>query len=936
MSFVGAKPIPIVGCWVKKAEFDELGIVRGHVIINNNVQCQVEWLKTRKMEEVEGNFLRCGFPLNIEVQDVPSSRTRKSLGEGVVIETRRLGHRDQVLVEFPEQGRRIWLPFENLKQIKGIRQRFELGQTGESGNSERFRLRSLAHAIEMWHENTGSLSRLDIDPLPHQIHLVHHILASGNYNWMIADDVGLGKTIEVGMLLSALLKRGTIRRILLVTPAGLVNQWKEELHHKFGLSDFEVYGEDFQIKTSRHWKLHDFVIGSMDRLKTESHLSNLLLAGGWDLVVFDEAHRLSRSQYGMKYDSSGRFRLASALRRQTDNMLLLTATPHQGKQDKFQALLELIRPELKKDIRTLALNPDILSKFLYRNHKADVTDAAGSFIFKGKLTYTIPVPSSTEEEDFDHSLQQYLREGYSAVSKSRDIRGRAIGFVMATYRKLAASSIAAIERSLSRRLQRLQNGEFASQQQLGEEPPDERFVGEWEETLDNSGEHFFPGEIELLQNLITKARSLFGKDKKLQIFMEEIIPVILRDNPKEKVLVFTEYRGSQDYIESGLHDRFGKDAVTLIHGGMSHIEREVAITHFEEKGQFLISTEAGGEGINLQRHCHIMINFDLPWNPMRLVQRVGRLYRYGQSQRVVVFNVSVPSSMDGNILDILYQRIGQVVEDMAVLGGEFRPGMEAEILGELVESLNVSDILEKAREETAAHTQEKIEEALKKAQDAVAKQRELLEYAAGYNPEESGGELQITLDHVDSFIKGVLQRLDITILGESHKGKVLNLSLPDKLAEEIGMAGRQIKITLDRDIASRRHDIEMMDLDAPLLQKMLTFVKAYQFDGRVAKVKGLTPAVMTTMLRWQNDQGVRMRQEYTAFFVNKDGSVQTNPQEFADWLKRPAYDGEIVLDRSIAKSYLADIDKAADERLAEVSNYDLHPECGQLISGGYS
>ena len=264
----------------------------------------------------------------MDVQDVPLSRTREPLGEGVVLDNRRIGERDQVLVEFPESGNRLWLPFENLRRIKGPRQRFELCETIEEGSAaERFRLRCLAHALEMWHENTGSLSQMDIDPLPHQIHLVHHILRSGNLNWLIGDDVGLGKTIEVGMLLSALQQRSNFRRILIVTPAGLVRQWQEELYHRFGMEDFQIYGVDFEINHPRRWKMYDHVIGSIDRLKLEGHLDILMEAGKWDLIVFDEAHRLSRRQWGAKYDASERFRLAATLRQTTDAFLLLTGTP---------------------------------------------------------------------------------------------------------------------------------------------------------------------------------------------------------------------------------------------------------------------------------------------------------------------------------------------------------------------------------------------------------------------------------------------------------------------------------------------------------------------------------------------------------------------------------------------------------------------------------
>jgi SNF2 family DNA or RNA helicase len=182
----------------------------------------------------------------------------------------------------------------------------------------------------MWNENTGSLSHIEIDPLPHQIHLVHHILASGNLNWLIADDVGLGKTIETGMLLAALKQRDYLKRVLLVTPAGLTKQWQDELNHKFRMGEFLIYGEDFHINEPRHWKMYDYVIASMDRLKEERHLDALQQAGGWDPIVVDEAYRLSRRQYGVRLDASQRFQLAAHLRRQTDAMVLLTATPHQG------------------------------------------------------------------------------------------------------------------------------------------------------------------------------------------------------------------------------------------------------------------------------------------------------------------------------------------------------------------------------------------------------------------------------------------------------------------------------------------------------------------------------------------------------------------------------------------------------------------------------
>ncbi len=931
--------IPQVGTWVKKAGSENPGIVRDISKENDQAKAAVFWLAEKKLEWEEVGQLKNGFPIGIEVQDVPASRTRMPIGEGVVRDSRKIGGRDQVLVEFPETGELYWLPFQNLKHIKGVRQRFELGQTGTAGNAERFRLRCLSYAISMWHENTGSLSRLDIDPLPHQIHLVHHILASGNLNWLIADDVGLGKTVEVGMLLSALVRRGTFRRVLLVTPAGLVNQWKEELHHKFGKSDFQVYGEDFHIHDTRHWKLYDHVIASVDRLKSDTHLNNLMQAEPWDLVVFDEAHRLSRIQSGMSFKSSDRFRLATALRRKTDSLLLLTATPHQGKQDKFQALLELIRPEFKQEIQTLSLNPDILSQMVIRNHKADVTDVDGKFIFQGKLTTAVPVDLKQQEKDFEKELRKYLRQGYAAGGRKGGAAGRAIGFVMSIYRKLTASSVAAIKKALENRLDRLRNNIFYEQTDIESvEETDERFIGEWEENFDKSKSQFFEGEVALLETLIGKAAALIDNDSKTSMFINELVPQILENNPEEKILIFTEYKGTQAYLAEALRNNFGTDSVYLIHGSMDHMEREISIGSFEDHGRFLISTEAGGEGINLHRKCHIMVNYDLPWNPMRLVQRLGRLYRYGQKLKVIVFNINVPQSIDGELLALLYQKIDQVVSDMAVLGGEFRPGLEAEILGELVESLDVEDVLQKASQLDISRTQENIDEALQRAKDAVEKQRELLEYAAGYNPEETKGELKIAMDHVQSFIDGIFKLSGVEVVETTHKGSVFRIRLPENLVQELSLRGQFLRVTLDRSLATHRSDIHMMDLDSPLFLHLLTVARSYKFDGRVAKISGPddTRAIITAILRWQNDQGKRMRQEYVACLVKKDGFVGTNPEEFVNWLKTPVSEGTMVGEKEEGQEIVETAISSMDGRLAEISNVDLHPENRQLIAAGWA
>ncbi|BBL73696.1 helicase [Methylomagnum ishizawai] len=917
-------------------------IISTKAVDSEKFEAHIRWFTGNGPEWVSIDKLKSGFQLGMEVQDVPRSRSRNSLGEGTVLESRTIGGRDQVLVEFSESGQRIWIPFQNLRFIKGVRHRFEAGQFGKNGNAESFRLKTLAYALEMWNENTGALSKLDIDPLPHQIHLVHHILKSGNLNWLIADDVGLGKTIEVGMLLSALRQRRSFRRILLITPAGLVKQWKEEMHHKFGLSDFLIYGLDFTINDVRDWKHYDCVIGSLDLLKTAPHFDKLMQADYWDIIVFDEAHRLSRAQYGLTYSASERFRLAAQLRKRTDSILLLSATPHQGKQDKFQALLEIIRPEWRNHIETLSLNPELLREMVIRNHKSDVTDAKGEFIFRGKITKAVEVPLGQEEKDFDAILQRYLTEGYAAGRITKGASGRAIGFVMTIYRKLAASSIAAIEKALIRRLHKLKRqAEQAVFVQISEEEVDERFFGEWEEAFSvDSEKEFFDGELQLLKEVIERAQALLMVDRKIRIFIDQLIESVLHNSPDEKILVFSEYRGTQDYVATALRERFGFESVVLIHGGMNHKERAQAIEKFEEASQFLISTEAGGEGINLQRHCHIMVNFDLPWNPMRLVQRVGRLYRYGQMKPVVVFNVHAPQTLDAEIMTLMYQRIQQVVKDMAILGGDFRDGLEDEILGEIADLLEVEDILERATKSGINHTIEDIKEAVDKARNAVEKQRELFEYFAGYDPNETKDEIKLSQDHLRAFVQGMMRELNIELIQTRHQDSVWDLRIPEQLREHLNMGAKQrLSVTFSRELAVRRSEYQMMDFDSPLLRYMLYTAKSYDFDGLTAKIAGLPgQAIVTAILRWQNDQGARMRQEYIAALVYSDPAreAETNPRELISWLLQPLTETPaILINRETAKELRKKAYEAFDRRLSVISNADLHPESRQMINAAW-
>lgn len=934
---------PFPGCWVSQDLPNgnaRTGIVEKQTVDGELITLKVLWLKDRQVSFVRPEEVNSGFKLGMDV--MLAIDDLYSFGEGVIVQSRSNHGTTQHLVEFPESNERRWLPYFTLRQIKGVKHAYIVGSQSEGNVAERLRLKTLAHALRNWNENTGALSSLDIDPLPHQIHLVHRILNSGSLNWLIADDVGLGKTIETGMLLYALQQRGQAKRILLITPAGLTRQWQEEMHNKFGLGDFQIYGHSFHIHEPREWKMHDHVIASIDKLKQESHLELLLQADAWDLVVFDEAHRLSRRQYGLHYDTSERFNLAVNLRRsqKARSILLLTATPHQGMQDKFISLLELLRPDRKSELALLSIKPELLHDMVIRNYKADVTDSEGNFVFHGKSTIALEVPVNQQSIDFDQALQDYLRKGYQA-GKNKGYSGNAIGFVMTVYRKLAASSVAAIRRALYRRLSRLENDllGYIVQYSFVE---DERFQGELEEitadTNQDNREEFFDGEIELLKLLIIRVEQLINHDDKLSRFMDTLLKQLLKDNPSEKILIFSEYRATQEYIREAITDKFGDDKVVLLHGGMSHDERRDVIWQFDHEAQFLISTEAGGEGINLQKHCHIMVNYDLPWNPMRLVQRIGRLYRYGQEKKVVVLNVNSPGTVDEQIIALMYQRIEQVVSDMAAIqGDEFNEALKDDILGEVSNLLDLEEILEQASAGGIERTEERIKEALERAKNATHLQRDLFKYVSRYNPEDLANELIITTAHQLVFIEGMCKQLNIEIVKRIHDDKVLQLKMPDKVMNELGTRSSTLDITVYRDMARSRKNTVMMDMNASLMQLFIRVACSFGFGGKTASVcaQNLSgESFITANLRWQDVYGRRMKQDFAAFFI-QGNRVYQNPKVLGDWLLESAETSSLIPSRETNEQWFSLAEREAQKVLKSSAEINVIPEHVDWVSGAW-
>lgn len=926
--------IPVVGCFVRRCGTDELGVVEAVTPANGTARLRIGWRHGSAI--VALHDLQCGLQLGWSVEDVPLSDARDPLGTGRVVGIRTLARRDQVLVQLDATGRSVWLPYETLRRVNDPARRFQRADPGVQDHARRFRLRLLAHALENWNLLTGALDRLDVDPLPHQIQLVHRILNSGNINWLIADDVGLGKTIEVGLLLAALRRRGQARRVLVVAPSGLTRQWCDEMRAKFGQT-FMIYGVDFTIAAPDQWKLFDQAVVSLDLAKREDRVAQLLAAPPWDIVIFDEAHKLSRRADGTRTE---RYRLAEALRRRSEAFILLSGTPHQGYADRFIGLLELVRPDLTPQIQMLEARPDIVAEMILRNRKTLVTDADGKLLFRGHTVHRVAVPPSRATTQFQARLANYLRRGYRAGSAA-GAAGRAVGFVMVTYRKLASSSIAAIETALTRRLGRLQQ---ASPDEVGVELWDEADLFDGGDDQDDlAARHasrrgeFFAHERALLRELLDSAAAARGEDAKLAVFLDKVVAPLVAAG--KKLLVFTEYRATQAYLADALHRRFPDAQTVMINGGMALDAKQAAISAFNDSAQFMLSTEAGGEGINLHHACHVMVNYDLPWNPARVVQRIGRLYRYGQSERVVVFNLHAEDTFDNWAISAIIDRVISIAQAMAPVSDDYHDRLQAEIVGDLLEQLDIGAVLAAASRADRDRTREEIDAALRRAQEARAMQEEIFSHVDGFDPEALAGSLIMTTDHAGLFLEGMLPQLGIAIAGRLHGGKVLELRLPEPWRNRFAEFGQRhvLRVTTDRRLAQRLAGVLLLDFESAFFRAVIIAAKQTEFGGQYASmtVGSCHGHLATFQLRWQNDQGRVILDEFVPFACGADGAPLPEREIVARLLAAPPVQALPPELSTPGRAGALDVLTArAEARLASASTRFKHPNGMVLLQAG--
>ncbi len=860
---------------------NELGTIVSLNSRNYPIQAEVRLSSARQWFDIAN--LKPHLPINRLVEIVDGRDDTQDVG--YVTASRVLAGFTQILVQIVETGESRWVDWRMLRPINSVEALMVNRRTGRfEDHAERVRLRILARALKIWNANTGAFGRLDIDPLPHQIDVARKVVTSHTARWLIADDVGLGKTIEVGLILNALAQRNRCRRVLIVCPASLTTQWKQEMRDRFK-RPCEIYKRDFSPEHVDELKLRDNVIVSLDVAKMDQHTAMLLAVGKWDAIIFDEAHRLGRGASG---EITLRHNLARQLHKHTDAFLMLTATPHQGKTAHFASLLELVRPDLKREIRTLSLNPEIVGDIIIRNRKSRVTHADGKLIFHGHDTIRHKSPMTPQVVEVKSALDRYLRQGYNASSNARDQTiGRAIGFVMTTYRKLASSSLAAIERALERRLVRLKlQGETAGPIFMSEDELEGNDELENVATISSVGA-FFEDEMDQVQAVLDLIRKAFPHDSKVDTFVHDVLIPLL--DKGENLLVFTEYRATQSYLLSKIAEARPGLVAVQINGSMSLDEKGASVRDFNNRhARVLISTEAGGEGLNLQQSCHVMVNYDLPWNPARLVQRIGRLYRYGQNRRVQVINMLSDDGFDNAALVLMIDKVTAMARDMAAVNGENREALEADILGEIMSNLDMESILERSTSMKFSQTEEDINAALRAAQLAREAEVDILEHAFSQTTSVSGG---FEPRHMVSFVKGMAEHAGITIAGELHNGRTLELVLPEDTVGRWPEFGRRsrVRLTVDHAISDADPTVVLMDFESRFVCDLAQLSDdRHEFDGLYGETGEVGDELLTVhQIRWQGLTGNILQEDLLPLVTNQYASKEMDREDFAELLLHP-------------------------------------------------
>ena len=557
-------------------------------------------------------------------------------------------------------------------------------QLSSSGNTMQYDenyLRYVTLLSKIKNETAGGfLSSLasGIIPLPHQLHVLNRAMETNNIRYILADEVGLGKSIEAGMIIRELKSRGLVSRILVVCPTGLVTQWASEMQEKFHEKFQVILPSDYD--TIRRLTDNDDVYGQFDQVispmdsikpiekhagwseeKVEKYNEERIYSiinSGWDLIIIDEAHRVAGSS-----GEVARYKLGNLLAQASPYLLLLSATPHNGKTEPFLRLIRLLDADAFPNAKSIVREQ--VAPFLIRTEKREAIDNNGNLLFKNRIMHLVTISwddRNNLQRELYEMVSSYVAKTYNKALRNRK-KNMCLIFLLIIMQRMVTSSTAAIRQSLERRLNVLLE-QRTCVGNLREEDLDELNIEDGVEDALEAISLDMELEIEELKQIISLAKQaqFQNQDAKVEPLLNEI-DAILSEDRTQKVIIFTEFVATQTYLQELLVNR--DYTVTILNGGMSIDERNAAMQEFKTSTSIFISTDAGGEGLNLQ-FANIIINYDLPWNPMKIEQRCGRVDRIGQQRDVHIYNFIVGETVENRVREVLEEKLSVILKEMGV------------------------------------------------------------------------------------------------------------------------------------------------------------------------------------------------------------------------------------------------------------------------------
>ncbi len=690
-----------------------------------------------------------------------------------------------------------------------------------------------------------AVSVTQVDMLPHQVDAVYrHLIPLPRIRFLLADDPGLGKTIMAGLTLKELKARLLVKNTLLIVPAHLQDQWRREMWDWFredftildrGLLD-NIYSDEFFIRNPQ-------IITSIDFAKREN-VRQSLARRYWDMIIVDEAHKFSATRYGKKIDKTQRYQLGEAISSRSNHLLFLTATPHRGDESGYFLLLNLLEPKLfanEKQLKDASKGNGL--PFVLRRSKEQVTDLYGKKLFKKREVNSLSISLTDSERDLYEAVTSYVRRWYSTIAGKTDRRSRNIALALTVLQRRLSSSLMAIRESLRRRRVKLQNllNEWGKRLEEDETLPflDEEGLAELSDQTASEWESFqerlegltaartpeeLKEEIDELERLIKLAiqAEKEGEEAKVKE-LGRLVEERLRQYPEEKLLIFTEFKDTLKSLQQKFEKVWGF-SVSIIHGEMNLQARISEERRFRDQVQVMVATDAAGEGINLQ-FCRLMVNFDLPWNPNRLEQRMGRIHRYGQKRDCFVFNLLYPETREGKVLERLLNKLEEM-RKRPELGDTVY-----DVIGTLLEGVRLEDLIMQAILRGDSKEVERIIEV--DVEQRFEEFRKALEESAlaGHHIDLSSVQQEEVDSRLNRLVPWDVERftkLALVVIGGSlepdrRREGVYRLSIPREFARKYKLDDESyvhgFRVAFERQIA-RDSDAEFFAPGHPLLEDL--------------------------------------------------------------------------------------------------------------------